>query len=88
MAANIAFKPFGKKAFAVAVEPAKLRFRHSHKLKQEPVTRKGRFGGRLLFLWNGLSAHLEWIVATPRASILVHPEQDLAALVGSLFLGR
>jgi hypothetical protein len=24
----------------------------------------------------------------PRASILVHPEQDLAALEGSLFLGR
>ena len=35
-----------------------------------------------------LSAHLEWIVATPRASILVHPEQDLAAPVGALFLGR
>jgi hypothetical protein len=33
---------------------AKLRSRHSHKLKQEPVTRKGRFGGRLLSLWNGL----------------------------------
>jgi hypothetical protein len=87
MAANVAFKPFGKKAFAVAVEPAKLRSRHSHKLKQEPVTRKGRFGGRLLFLWNGLLRSPR-VFATPRASILVDPEQDLAAPVGALFLGR
>jgi hypothetical protein len=43
-------KPFGKKSVAVAVEPAKLRFRYSQQSKAEPVARKGRFGGRLLFL--------------------------------------
>jgi len=50
VAANIANKPFGQKSIAVAVDPAKIKVPTSAgKLKAEPVTRKGRFGGRLLF---------------------------------------